>query len=177
MITSCSLLDRWTRPDQWPLIGAAASGAMLAGAFAFEVFGRYSPCPLCIDQRWAHGYVIATGLILYGGLRLAPPSRAMFSRLAAGLIAVLFGFSAKAAIHHAGGEYDFWTLDCQARNMTGLTVDALLDSLSTPTPVVLCDEPAWTLLGISMAGYNALFSIALGVTSLVVVFRKPFRSA
>jgi disulfide bond formation protein DsbB len=30
-------------------------------------------------------------------------------------------------------------------------------------PAVSCEEPAWTLFGVSMAGYNALLSTVVGI--------------
>ena len=171
-----TLADRWTRPDQWPLIGALVSAALLAGAFGFELIGRYAPCPLCIEQRWAHAYLLATGLVTFAGLQAFKPDNALFARAASALIAVLAGFSAWVAGYHAGGEYGFWPLSCQVGDTAAISVDALLDSLNTRTNVVLCDEPAWTLLGVSMAGYNVLVSAGVMLVSILAVFRKPYRS-
>ena len=39
-------------------------------------------------------------------------------------------------------------------------------------PIVLCDEAAWTFLGISMAGYNALMSVVLAGLSLIATRRR-----
>ena len=171
-----SLLDRWTRPDTWPLIGALVSASLLAGAFGFELIGRYAPCPLCIEQRWAHAYLLVTGLVLFIGLRVLNPASALVDRVASLIIAGLAGFSAWVAGYHSGGEYGFWRLDCQAADTDAISVDQLLSSLNTATNVVLCDEPAWTLFGVSMAGYNVIISGLVMLISLLVVFRKPYRS-
>ena len=45
------------------------------------------------------------------------------------------------------------------------------------TPVVRCDEIPWSLLGISMAGYNAIVSIALAIASAVAAFRMKRKAA
>jgi disulfide bond formation protein DsbB len=34
-------------------------------------------------------------------------------------------------------------------------------------PAASCDEPAWTLFGVSMAGYNAMLSIVVSAWVLV----------
>ncbi|EAP89964.1 MAG: disulfide bond formation protein B [Oceanicaulis sp.] len=170
------LLDRWTRPDTWPLIGALVSASLLLGAFGFEVIGRYAPCPLCIEQRWAHAYLLFAGLVLFIGLNVLRPMNALAARAATLVIAALAGFSAWRAGYHAGGEYGFWRLDCLAADTSSVSVEDLLSSLSTATNVVLCDEPAWTLLGVSMAGYNALISGLLMLVSILIVFREPYRS-
>lgn len=176
MLPLIAVLNRWTRPDQWPLIGALGSASLLAGAFAFEVFGQYPPCPLCIEQRWLHAYALMAGLVIFGGFRLAKPDLAVFSRIGAAIMAVAFGLSAWRAGFHAGGEYKLWPLNCQASDVSGVTVDQLLTALNTPTNVVLCDEPAWTLLGLSMAGYNTLFSALMCALSLMAILRTPYRS-
>jgi len=170
------LLDRWTRPDTWPLVAALVSASLLLGAFGFEVFGRYAPCPLCIQQRWAHAYLLGAGLILFIGLTVLKPMNAWAARGATLIVAALAGFSAWRAGYHAGGEYGFWRLDCLAADTSSISVDQLLNSLSTATNVVLCDEPAWTLFGVSMAGYNAIISGLVGLISILVLFRKPYRS-
>jgi len=119
---------------------------------------------------------VAAGLIVFIGLRFAKPASPLFSRAGSGLVALLLGHSAWVAGYHTGGEYGFWALNCQAGDVSGITVENLLDALNTATNVVLCDEPAWTLLGVSMAGYNALFSAVMGAMSVLVIFRTPLRS-
>ena len=44
---------------------------------------------------------------------------------------------------------------------------------------VPCDQPAWTLLGVSLAGFNALFSLGGAITIWVLLLAKdkPGRSA
>ncbi|WP_440958943.1 disulfide bond formation protein B [Oceanicaulis sp. LC35] len=176
MLALPPLLDRWTRPDTWPLIGALVSASLLLGAFGFEIFGRYAPCPLCIGQRWAHAYLLIAGALLFIALRILRPASTLAARTATAVIAALAAFSAWRAGYHAGGEYGFWRLDCLAADTSTISVDDLLSSLSTATNVVLCDEPAWTLFGVSMAGYNALISGVLVLISILVLFRKPYRS-
>ena len=44
------------------------------------------------------------------------------------------------------------------------------------SPVTRCDVAPWSLMGISMAGYNAIISGIVMLISICVVFRKPYRS-
>lgn len=203
MSRAADLLSALVRPDRWPLAGAAASALLLAGAFAFEVFGNYPPCPLCIEQRWIHAWVIWAGVVgfaLTHALRMLGPkaardaARAMepvvqgsrlkrfwlalrapagVGRVTCGAVAVFFAWSAWAGLRHAGAEYGWWRIDCQSIDVSGVTLESLMGELSRAQNVILCDEPAWTLIGISMAGYNALFSAALCVISLIAMFRSP----
>lgn len=196
-------LSALVRPDRWPILGAGAAALLLLGAFAFEAFGNYPPCPLCIEQRWIHAWAIWAGVVgfaLLHALRALGPraardaARAMepvmqgsrlkrfwfalrapagVARVACIALMAIFAWSAFVALHHAGAEYGWWTIDCQSMDSSGITTQSLLDDLSRAQNVVLCDEAAWTLLGVSMAGYNALFSAALSLISLVATIRNP----
>ena len=157
----------------WPLTGAALSGALLLGAIGFELIGRYPPCPMCITQRWAHAGVVALGLALVLAYRFAPETR-RFARLGAiamaGAFVVAFGF----ALQHVGVEYDWWAgpASCSGGgDLGGLTLDDLNRALGERTNVVMCDEVAWSLVGVSMAGWNALFSLAGAAASGIVAAR------
>ncbi len=195
-------LDLWTRPDRWPLLAALGSALILAGAYAFEIFGNYPPCPLCIEQRWVHIWILIAGVAGFAIAQLirrpdaqilktgADAMRGWFrnrlqalyalykapgalARLASLIMAGLFGWSAYEAGRHAGMEYGFWQIDCQAANTTGMTIEDVMGAFETATNVVPCDEVAWSMLGISMAGYNFLFSVAMGLISLVILFKGP----
>ena len=39
------------------------------------------------------------------------------------------------------------------------------------TPLVRCDEPAWPLLGISLAGFNFLISTATGLAIFALLVK------
>ena len=200
------LIDTWTRPDRWPLAGGVAALALLAGAYAFEIFGDYPPCPLCIEQRWIHIWAVIAGgvgfalaqtlrrpdarLVQVSAKTLRESLRGWFksrlqaayalyqapgalSRLASGVVGAVFAWSAWTAGRHAGMEYGWWTINCQAEDMDDVTIESLMETLNAASNAVLCDEAAWTMMGISMAGYNALFSAGLCLISLISLFRQP----
>jgi disulfide bond formation protein DsbB len=126
--------------------------ALLLGALAFQYVGGLAPCPLCIWQRWPHGIAVALGLLI-----LLRPSRGL--AVIAGLV-VLVG--AGIGLYHAGIEQGWWAgpTTCTAPDPGSLPPGELLDQILA-TPVVLCDEVAWSLWGISMAGWNAILSLVL----------------
>ncbi|XBQ17638.1 MAG: disulfide bond formation protein B [Oceanicaulis sp.] len=197
------LVSAALRPDRWPLFGALAAAGMLLAAFAFEVFGNYPPCPLCIEQRWVHVWALVLGLAgftlvhvvrglgpraardaaralepVMAGSRLkrywlALRAPAGIGRIACVALAAVFAWSVVVAGHHAGVEYGWWTYDCQASDISGISVDDLLAGLERAQNVVLCEDPAWMFLGVSMAGYNALASALFAGLSLIAVFRSP----
>ena len=153
----------------WPFFTLLASGGMLAAAHAFERFGGLAPCPLCLDQRewhWAALAASATGIAL---VRLFS-ARAW---IAAALLGVVYAGSAWSGAHHVAVEQGWIVAQCVAdldlNNIQPLDFEGSFEAPS-------CDTPAWTLFGISMAGYNALISAALMLVSFAIAFapaRKP----
>ena len=47
-------------------------------------------------------------------------------------------------------------------------MSCLIDPERACPPVVLCDEAAWTMLGISMAGFNALISAGMAGVAVLI---------
>ncbi len=144
----------------WLLIVSAT--AIIGTALASEIFGGLVPCALCLQQRWP--YYIAIPLLLVCGLARgsAPASSAPLLALA-GLV---FLIGAGLAAYHAGVEYQWWAGPSGCGGGTGLAdnTQALLQALQSEK-VVRCDEAAFTLFGLSMAGYNFLASLALAALS------------
>ncbi len=135
------------------LIGPAA---LLCGALGFQYIGGLHPCEMCMWQRWA--LVAALGLALAAW---ALGSRAV---LALAALAVLVG--AGIAAYHAGVEQHWWPgfTTCTASIISGSSADMLSQILAQP--LVRCDAIAWSLFGISMAGWNAMISTLIGGTAL-----------
>ena len=48
--------------DRWRLCAVLAAAAMLAIAHAFETFGGYAPCTLCLRQREVYWVILGAGL-------------------------------------------------------------------------------------------------------------------
>jgi disulfide bond formation protein DsbB len=136
-------------------LGAAAgSAALLLGALGFQYIGGLAPCSLCIWQRWPHAIAILLGVVL-----IVWPARGI---ALLGALVVLVG--AGIGVYHAGIEQRWWPGPdtCTAPLPGSMEAGELLDRILA-TPVVLCDEIAWSWLGVSMAGWNAILSLALAV--------------
>ena len=148
----------------------AASVIILGAAFAFQLIGGLQPCELCILQRYP--YAVAIGLTGVGiGLARAGVERRFLVFLLL-LCALTFLVGAGIGVFHVGVEHKWWegTSACVG-NLTGAgSVEDLRERL-LKAPVVRCDEPAWSLFGISMAGYNVLLSLALAIGSLFAARR------
>ncbi len=132
------------------------SAALLGGALAFQYLGHLAPCEMCLWQRWPHVAALVLGLLAW-----ALGNRRAVVALAA--VAVLV--SAGIGYFHAGVEYHWWAgpAACTAPAFASGTsfITAALAS-----PMIRCDAAAWTLFGVSMAGYNALISTFIGATAL-----------
>ena len=47
-----------------PLINFGLGVGLIVGAYIFEIFGYYDPCPLCILQRWSFALIAVCGAIM-----------------------------------------------------------------------------------------------------------------
>ena len=81
--------------------------------------------------------------------------------------------STTLAFYHVGVEQKYWSgpNSCSNASIEGLTTDQLLDQIMS-APIVRCDEVAWELFGISMAGWNVLISFCLFLIWLYCCLKK-----
>ncbi len=131
-------------------LATAGSFALLGGAFVFQAIG-YAPCKMCYWQRWPHA-----AAILIGTLALVQPKyRAALAWLGALAAALTSGIG----FFHSGVEQKWWD---GPTSCTGSGRMDNIDLLSTDiTPIVMCDDIAWSIMGLSMATLNGLFSLVL----------------
>lgn len=135
---------------------------LLGGALFSQYVGGLYPCQMCMWQRWPHLVAIFFALDAIA-LRSRPPLSALFAGLAALGIAV----SGAIGAFHAGVEYHWWQgiTSCSTELTEGSTQD-MLNAL-WDAPLTRCDVAPWSLFGISLAGFNAIFS--LGAAALIAV--------
>lgn len=151
------------------IVAILGSGALLGGALYFQYAMGLAPCEMCHWQRWPHMVAIAAGALAVASF--AWPRLALVFLLTA--ITALVVTSA-LGIFHVGVEYHWWEgpQTCSGNIPRGLTSEQLKKYLFGAR-MVRCDETAWSLWGISMAGWNAILSAALafvlasGVANLV----------
>ena len=129
----------------------------IIGAFLFQWAG-YEPCHLCLMQRWAYYAVIPLSLAVL--LAASRSNRwARYGFVLAGLVMIA---SAIFGGYHAGVEWGFWP---GPSTCTG-EVSRGIPTLSNE-PVIGCDEAAIRILGISLAGWNAVISFGLAAIALI----------
>src|SRR3569833_4416611 len=140
--------------------------ATIGGFFFFQYVLGYPPCPLCLDQRKAFYVAVPlAALLILGATSGASRKVLMLGFLA---IALVMLRNAGLSTFHAGVEWKFWPgpTDCSGPVTSIGSTANLLKSLQN-IRIVRCDEAAWRLIGISLAGYDVLVSLAL---VFVVVF-------
>jgi disulfide bond formation protein DsbB len=163
-----------TSPDRRiPVLIVLASLASLAIAFASQYWGGLQPCVLCIYQRYPYGVAAALGII---GMIVAGRPGLLRSVLL--LAAIAFFVDAGIAAYHVGVEQHWWagTSECGSTMDFNLSPEELKKRLLEQPPV-RCDEPAWEMYGISMAGYNFLYAALCGLATLWFAARGGTRTA
>ena len=134
---------------------------LLAGAYVSEYgFGLY-PCEMCWWQRWPH--FAAVGLALVS--TAAQPKRRWIA-----LAALAILVSGLIGVFHAGVEYGWWEGVTGCASTVSGSGYPLADIMAAP--LVRCDVAAWTLANISLAGFNAIISIASAVAIFVLAAKR-----
>jgi len=144
---------------------AAMAAATLAGAWFFQLVLDIRPCPLCLEQRYAYYLAVPLGLLIaFAAARGAPRGL-----LLAGFAVLLLAALANAWLggYHAGVEWKFWPgpTDCSGPVVDLGSAGTLLQRLDT-VKVIRCDEVQWRFLGLSLAGYNVLISLAMALMAV-----------
>ena len=127
---------------------AAALFIIIIAAWIFE-FAGYPPCELCLMQRWAY-YV---GIPLAAFLAMSNPSWMKQGLL---LLALFLAANSVFGVYHAGVEWKWWA---GPTSCTGGALSLGLPNLNKPG--VMCNEAALRIVGLSLAGWNAIISAIL----------------
>lgn len=134
-----------------------AAAAALGAALLMQYAGGLPPCPLCIQQRW--GFAVAGGIALagMGAVRAGASPRAALA-----LTGLAFLATFALAFRHVGVEQGWWQVpaSCLVTGADAETVEELREALLA-TPPARCDEVPARFLGISIAGWSALYALAL----------------
>jgi disulfide bond formation protein DsbB len=151
------------------LIAAWAVGlialATLAGAWFFQLVLDIRPCPLCLEQRYAYYLAIPLAVLV----AIAAARDVPRGLVVTGLVVLALAALANAVLggYHAGVEWTFWQgpTDCSGPVVDLGKAGSLLERLDT-VKVIRCDEVQWRFLGLSLAGYNVLISLAMAAIAL-----------
>ncbi|NKJ42706.1 disulfide bond formation protein B [Novosphingobium sp. SG720] len=141
-----------------------AMGTALVAQYGFGL----PPCEMCWWQRYGHLAAIALAILAL--LRRGRPEARWLVALAAlGILS-----SGVIGAFHAGVEYRWWEglTTCSSSHIEGDPLAAIMAA-----PLVRCDTPAWTMLGVSMAGFNFLFSTPAALAILGLLAKSRAKGA
>ena len=156
-------------PPRVTAIVFVISAATIAGAWAFELIGGLPPCPMCLQQRWAY-YLVLPLMAVAGVFALRQPGSPVLRGLL-GLAGLIMLGGAGLAAFHSGVEWGWW------QGPTGCSGGVEFGTGSNVLPnfgdaqVIRCDEAAWRMFGLSLAGYNALISVGVAALAIMTALR------
>jgi disulfide bond formation protein DsbB len=136
--------------------------ALLGGAYVSQYGFDLYPCEMCWWQRYAHFAALP-----FAALAFAMPRQV---KALVVLAALAIAVSAAIGLFHAGVEYHWWQGFTECTSYVakgGDPLDAIFNA-----PLIRCDAAQWTLFGISLAGFNFLFSGAAAVAIVALLARK-----
>lgn len=131
------------------LLAFLLPAGLLAGALGSQYVGGLHPCEMCHWQRWPH-----YAALVIAALAFTAPAEAMRARMLTGLAALAIAISGSIGVYHAGVELGWWQGATTCSSMGAMSLEDLMN-----VPLVRCDEVQFSFLGISMAGWNAIFSL------------------
>ncbi|HVZ27028.1 MAG TPA: disulfide bond formation protein B [Rhizomicrobium sp.] len=132
--------------------------ALLLGALGFQYLGGVKPCEMCHWQRWPH---IAAAVVGIAGVKFAKDQARLLAWVAIGLVVV----SGLIGLYQSGMQWGILPgpASCSGhRFVLG----------SNDIPDVQCDVVTWSLFGLSLATYNAIFSFLIAATAALALSRK-----
>ncbi|MBO9622111.1 MAG: disulfide bond formation protein B [Sphingomonas sp.] len=141
--------------------------ALMAGALGSQYLGGLIPCEMCMWQRWPHYAAIVVAALSF--VVRPRPVQMLFVLFAGVLIAV----SGAIGVFHAGVEYHWWPgITACTTSVTPNADPMAMLTEALRKPLVRCDAPQWSLFGISLAGFNAILSVAGAVAIFALAPRK-----
>jgi disulfide bond formation protein DsbB len=158
-------------PRDLPWLVTALAFAALCVAWIAQYGFGLAPCELCYWTRYAYWGVIVIGLIAtFFGRR--PKARKFWLNILGLALLVVVGVS----VFQVGVEHGWWrgTDACVGASTAGMTVDQETAAIMN-APVVRCDQPAFVLLGISMAGYNIIYALIVAWIAFWGASRRSYR--
>lgn len=147
---------------RWLLALATAAAAALVSALLLQYVGGFKPCNLCLYERIPYLAAVVIGVL---GYRLG------HVRLALALLALAFAANAGLAFYHVGVEQGWFQLPegCAATGQAATIEELKAQILAAPAR---CDQVPLTVLGLSLAGWNGVLSVALLAASLFGLTRR-----
>jgi len=141
------------------MMGAGAL-ALLLGALGFQYFAHLPPCEMCHWQRWPYIAAAVLGLVIVSVWKRD-------ARLLAILTIVLIAVSGLIGAYQAGMQ---WGILPGPEACT--VAHPYVMGSNAPPPEISCNAVTWSLFGLSLAAYNAIFAFLIAGTGAFLVSRR-----
>jgi len=157
-------LARQNPPLAAAIVIALFGLATIGGFFFFQYVVGLTPCPLCLEQRNAYYVSVPLAALLWLGAGHGASRKVLVAGFL--VIGAVMLWNTGLSAYHAGIEWKFWPgpQDCSGAISNFSSTEALMKQLSN-TSLVRCDEAAWRFLGLSLAGWDVLVSLALALVA------------
>ncbi len=158
---------KYLSADKIAALAGAYALAMILGALGFQYIGGVLPCEMCHWQRWPLDVAIVTGFGAAGLFATGIIGRKAVLALA-WLSLILIATTGVIGAYQAGVEWKFLPgpASCTGERFV------LSGTMNLNAPVIRCDVASWRLFGISLAGYNAIFSLGTAMLGAFLLTRR-----
>ncbi len=154
------MTPRSLRAERTAQFVGAVSLALILGALGFQYLIHLVPCEMCHWQRWP---LIAAAVIGLIGVQVLQKN----ARLLAALCVLLAALSGGIALYQTGMQ-----LGILPGPAACTVAHAYVMGSNAPPPEVSCNVVTWSLFGLSLAAYNAIFSLGTAVIGAFMLVRK-----
>jgi disulfide bond formation protein DsbB len=131
---------------------------ILGMAYILKNYFGFQPCQLCLYEQKVF---MAAGALSFVSILL--PSRLQYYAIL--LVGLVFFGGAGLAAYHVAVQQHWVDLPafCTSQDFSAFdSVEALKEQMLN-TPLVRCDQVTWSFLGLSLAAYNTVLSLFLGL--------------
>lgn len=142
-------------------------GGVSAIALVMALISQYGfnmhPCYLCLWQRAPYALVILLAVFGILGSKIMGQGYAVSHVV---MCAIALFVNSGIAVYHVGVEQQWWGSSCTLPDLSNLSPEDMMAAIKS-APAVSCGDIQFELFGISMAGYNVIICVGLGVYALV----------
>jgi disulfide bond formation protein DsbB len=140
------------------LMGAGAL-TLLLGALGFQYLAHLAPCEMCHWQRWPYIAAAIAGLVVVSFWKN--------TRQLALFTIVMVALSGLIGAYQSGMQMGI----LPGPEACTVAHPYVLGS-GAPPPEVSCNAVTWSLFGLSLASYNAIFAFLIAGTGVFLLSRK-----
>ncbi|HET7084180.1 MAG TPA: disulfide bond formation protein B [Rhizomicrobium sp.] len=148
------------RDEQVARLAGGGALTLLLGALGFQYLAHLAPCEMCHWQRWPHIAAAVAGLVLVSFWRKHARELAIFT-------IAMVALSGLIGAYQAGMQWGI----LPGPGACTVAHPYVLGS-GAPPPEVSCNVVTWSLFGLSLAVYNALFSFLIAATGTFLLSRS-----